>query len=315
MTGVVTLGETMGLFSAASIGALSHVDSFRLGMGGAESNVAIGLARLGVAATWIGRVGADEVGDLVRRELLAEGVALRMRVDDTAPTGMMVKNRRTANHTRVLYYRAGSAGSHLAPEDVDADLVGGADILHVTGITPALSASAAAAIDRAIDVAHEAGVPVSFDVNHRSALWSTDRASGVYRSIAARASIVFAGLDEARMLVDDDNDDAPRLASAIAALGPREVIVKLGHRGCHALIDGASFTVPAIRVDVVDTVGAGDAFVAGYLAERLGGSPPEARLATAVQAGAFACLGLGDWESLPTRSDLALLTREDPVDR
>jgi len=314
MTGIVTLGETMGLFSAASIGSLAHVDSFRLGIGGAESNVAIGLARLGVAATWIGRVGADEVGDLVRRELLAEGVALRLRVDDAAPTAIMIKSRRTASHTRVLYHRAGSAGSRLSPDDVDAELVRGADILHVTGITPALSSSAAAAIDRAIELANDAGVPVSFDVNHRSALWSSERASAVYRSIAARSTVVFAGLDEAQMLCDS-NDGAPALAAAISALGPREVIVKLGPHGCHALLDGAAFDVPAIRVDVVDTVGAGDAFVAGYLAERRAGSIPEARLTTAVRCGAFACLGLGDWESLPTHGDLALLTREEPVDR
>jgi 2-dehydro-3-deoxygluconokinase len=293
VTGVVTLGETMGLFTATSVGSLAHADTFRLGVGGAESNVAIGLSRLGARAVWIGRVGADEVGDLVRRELRAEGVDLRALVDERATTGIMLKNRRTAQHTRVQYYRAGSAGSRLSPGDIDADLIAGADVLHVTGITPALSSSAADAIDYAIDLARTAGVAVSFDINHRAALWSRETASTVYQAIAAQSTIVFAGFD----------------------LGVGEVIIKLGAEGCYALIDGQVFAVPAVAVEALDTVGAGDAFVAGYLAERLEGAEPHQRLQTAVQAGAFACLGLGDWESLPTRDDLALLARDEPVER
>jgi 2-dehydro-3-deoxygluconokinase len=313
VSGVVTLGETMGLFTASSIGSLTHAEQFRLGIGGAESNVAIGLARLGTASTWIGRVGADEVGDLILRELRAEGVSLRATTDAAAQTAVMVKNRRTAHTTRVLYYRAASAGSRLSPEDIDAGLIAEADVLHITGITPALSESAAAAVSHAIDLAESAGVPVSFDVNHRTALWSVARASEVYRSLAARATIVFAGLDEAAML--SDGSSAADFAVGIAALGASEVMIKLGREGCFALIDGHPFTVPAIPVYAIDTVGAGDAFVAGYLAERCAGALPMARLQTGVEAGAFACLGLGDWESLPTRGDLALLARDEPVER
>jgi 2-dehydro-3-deoxygluconokinase len=313
VSGVVTLGETMGLFTASSIGSLTHAEQFRLGIGGAESNVAIGLARLGTASTWIGRVGADEVGDLILRELRAEGVSLRATTDAAAQTAVMVKNRRTAHTTRVLYYRAASAGSRLSPEDIDAGLIAEADVLHITGITPALSESAAAAVSHAIDLAESAGVPVSFDVNHRTALWSVARASEVYRSLAARATIVFAGLDEAAML--SEGSSAADFAVGIAALGASEVMIKLGRDGCFALIDGHTFTVPAIPVDAIDTVGAGDAFVAGYLAERCAGAVPMARLQTGVEAGAFACLGLGDWESLPTRGDLALLARDEPVER
>jgi 2-dehydro-3-deoxygluconokinase len=263
--------------------------------------------------TWIGRVGADEVGDLVRRELRAEGVELKAHVDQRASTGIMLKNRRTAQHTRVQYYRAGSAGSRLSSDDIDAELIASADLLHVTGITPALSHSAADALDRAIEIALGAGVAVSFDVNHREALWTRGTASVAYQSIAARSSIVFAGLDEASML--SSGTSAEELAAGIASLGAKEVIIKLGAEGCFALIGDQSFQVPAVPVSVIDTVGAGDAFVAGYLAERLAGADPLTRLTTAVQAGAFACLGLGDWESLPTREDLALLARHEPVER
>jgi len=317
--GVVTLGETMGLFTATAPGSLAQVRDFTLGIGGAESNVAIGLARLGTASTWVGRVGADEIGDRVRRELRAEGVDVRATVDAAAPTAVMVKSHRVAHHTAVLYHRAGSAGSRLSPDDIDADLVQGAALLHVTGITPALSTTAAAAVDRALTLAAEAGVPISFDVNHRSALWRAADAAEVYRSLAARADLVFAGEDEARMLVDGIGegavDEPLRLAAVIAALGPAQVIVKLGAEGCAAVIDGSELRVAAIPITPLDTVGAGDAFVAGYLHELLAGSAPAARLDTAVRAGAFACLGPGDWESLPTRSDLALLDPGDPVRR
>ena len=301
----------MGMFVASAVGSLTQIDDFRLRIGGAESNVAIGLARLGTDATWIGRLGADEIGARIARELRAEGVTLRAAIEPSAPTGLMVKSRPSADLVRVVYHRAGSAGSHLGPNDIEPEVVKGAALLHVTGITPALSASAAAAVDRAIDIAIEAGVAVSFDVNHRSSLWGDARATAVYRSLAARASIVFAGLDEARMLVA--GNEPAELARALADLGPTQAVVKLGAEGCVALIDGELYSAPAIAVRVVDTVGAGDAFVAGYLSELCAGSPAALRLHTAVRCGAFACLGEGDWESFATRDDLGLLDSADPV--
>lgn len=311
--GLVTLGETMGLFRAVGIGSIALESEFRLATAGAESNVAIGVARLGGEAAWIGRVGADSLGDRVTRELLAERIEVRATVDAGAPTGLMIKERRAEGLTRVSYYRAGSAGSRLAPEDIDAGLVQSAGVLHVTGITPALSASAADAVRAAVDLAVDAGVPVSFDVNHRSKLWSAEDAVPTYRELAARATIVFAGEDEAAMLVGDGSP--AELATRITALGATQAVIKLGADGCHALIDGAVHALPAVPIRPVDTVGAGDAFVAGYLAELLAGHPAETRLATAVRTGAFACLGPGDWESYPRRDELGLLDGGDPVSR
>ena len=129
------------------------------------------------------------------------------------------------------------------------------------------------------------------------------------------ATIVFAGLDEAQLLLGSELD-AAAAADAIAALGPTQVVIKLGADGCLALIDGVRHDVPAVAVQVVDTVGAGDAFVAGYLAELLAGLPAEARLATAVTTGAFACTSPGDWEGYPRRDQLGLLDPSpDPVTR
>jgi 2-dehydro-3-deoxygluconokinase len=313
MKPVVTFGETMGLFRATSIGSLATVSDFALGIGGAESNVAIALARLGVPARWLGRVGADPIGRRILRELRAENVDVRGVVDSTAPTGLMVKEQRTHDATRVLYYRAGSAGSRLSTDDLVTLGIEDAALLHVTGITPVLSASAREAVFGALAIARQADVPIAFDVNHRPSLWTEDPAP-VYRHIATESQVVFAGEDEARILFPDIEEPV-ELAKAIADLGPSEVLIKLGARGCVGVIDGQVYGRGAITVRVVDTVGAGDAFVAGYLAELLAGAPVAARLDLAVALGAFACLSPGDWEGYPTRDELVLLTNSEPVQR
>jgi 2-dehydro-3-deoxygluconokinase len=313
MKPVVTLGETMGLFRATSVGSLAHVSDFALGIGGAESNVAIALARLGTPTRWVGRVGADPIGRRILRELRAEGLDVKGIIDPSAPTGIMIKEQRTNDATRVQYYRAASAGSRLTVADLAEADIENAALLHVTGITPALSDTAHEAVLTAMSIARDAGVLVSFDVNHRGSLWTDDPAS-IYRELASRADIVFAGEDEGRILFPGAATP-PELATSIAGLGPAQVIIKRGEAGCLALVDGRIHTRTAIPVRVIDTVGAGDAFVAGYLAELLAGLPVDERLATAVTLGAFACVNPGDWEGFPTRDELVLLTASEPVQR
>ncbi|KQQ06352.1 hypothetical protein ASG06_02460 [Rathayibacter sp. Leaf185] len=314
---MVTLGETLALFHTH--GSLAHAGSVDVGIGGAESNVAIALVRLGAEATWIGVLGADSAGERVLRELRGEGVDLVVRRDAEAPTALMIKERPTPATARVTYHRRASAGSTLRPADVPADLVRRASCLHVTGITLALSESAREAALEAVRLAVEAGVPVSFDVNHRPTLWRGRDAAEAYREVARAATLVFAGEDEARLLVGAEKDahrlDPLGLAHALADLGPRHAVVKLGPAGCVAVVDGAELRRAALPITAVDTVGAGDAFVAGYLAEYVQGLPPEDCLGTAVTVGAFQCLAPGDWEGLPRRSDLALLTASEPVQR
>ncbi|MEV8170533.1 sugar kinase [Microbacterium sp. NPDC077486] len=309
---VVTLGETLALFRSAGFGPLAHNTAFTLSIGGAESNVAIAIARLGGSAAWCGRVGADAFGDLILRELRAEEVGVHAVRDSDAPTAHMVREVRTPSLARVTYARSGSAGSRLAPSDLPLTTIRAARILHVTGITPALSPTALDAVLVAVEEARTHGVTVSFDVNHRSTLWAPADAAPVYRRLARDADIVFAGEDEAMLLLDHDGE-AEQLARGIAALGPRETIIKRGADGCTALLDDELLRVAAVPIEPVDTVGAGDAFVGGYLADRAAGRTPEERLITAVETGAFACLNAGDWAGLPRRSELALLSAPDPV--
>ena len=313
-TQVVTLGETMALMKAETPGPLAHVSSLSLGVGGAESNFAVALRRLDTSVTWVGRVGEDSLGDLVQREIAAEGIVTLAIRDPAAPTGLMIKERRTPDALRVWYYRAGSAGSRLSCADIPVERIAEAELLHVTGITLGLSDSACETVHQAVDCARRAGVLVSFDLNYRSALWPPDEAATQFSRIIAKADIVFAGDSEAAMVVGT-SDDPLALAHRVADLGPTQSVIKLGADGCVAVVDGHEYRHPAVRINSVDSVGAGDAFVAGYVSELVAGADVPTRLRTAVRAGAFACLVPGDWEGMPRRQELALLDATEPVSR
>lgn len=312
---LVTLGETMGVLAADELGPLHNGHRMVLGIAGAESNVAIGVRRLGHSATWGGRVGADPIGRLVLRELRAEEVDVsHATIDADAPTGFMLKIRRTTATSEVIYSRRGSAGSRLCRADLDTDLIAGARVLHITGITMALSDSARECVLAAVEVARTHDVRVSFDVNHRTALWSDDDARTALLELASHCDFIFASDHEAALLVGARSPaDAAR---ALADLGPRHAIVKRGKLGYVACIDGQPHSGAALPVPVADPVGAGDAFVAGYLASWLDGAQPPEALRTANCAGAFVVAVSGDWEGLPTRAELATFgAGGDPVTR
>lgn len=309
---VVTLGETMALARATETGSLRHVGSLALGVGGAESNVAIALQRLGVPAAWAGRVGDDSLGQRVVRELRAEGVDVRATVDAGAPTGLMIKERPTAATTAVHYYRSGSAGSRLHPDDLPQGWIEDAALLHVTGITALISPTARDALHAAIRRARAAGVPVSFDINYRSALAEPSVAAPVLRELAEAADVVFGGEDELELIGGADADAA---ATALLAGDVAEVVVKRGAAGATTRVVSDTIAAPGFRIDPVDTVGAGDAFVAGYLSARLAGGDPATALHRGNTCGAIACLTPGDWEAAPTLRDLERFHRSggDPV--
>lgn len=310
--GVVTLGESMAALGSLTPGPLRHASHLGLSIAGAESNVAIGVRRLGHPSAWIGRVGADEFGALVLERLRAEQVELTgARIDPDAPTGLLIKEQRTHDVTRVQYYRAGSAGSRLCPEDIGAPaarrLIADAAVLHLTGITPLLSPSAAEAVRHAVGLAAGAGVPVSLDVNHRTALGSPERLRELLRPLLPQVGLLFAGEEELLLLAGTDQEaEAVRLLSAEGPEGG-ELVVKRGAHG--ATVHGPDGVLhrPAVPVRAVDPVGAGDAFVAGYLTGLLDGSPIRERLRLGCLTGAFAVSVAGDWSGLPTRDELRLL--------
>jgi 2-dehydro-3-deoxygluconokinase len=312
---VVTIGETMALLDAPVTGRLGAGASLPLGFGGAESNVAIGLTRLGVPCTWVGRVGDDALGTFLTRELRAEGVHTLVTRDPSASTGLMIKEHRNGQPWRVRYYRSGSAASRLSPDHIDDDtaaFIRDAAVLHLTGITAALGPTPLAAIEQTIEIARAAGTLVSFDVNHRATLWSHDVAAPVLGRLAAAADVVFAGIEEAALILDrkpPDHaatfDDAEHLAREMVQRGSSTVVVKLGALGALALSERQVHCAPAQAITVVDPVGAGDAFVAGYLSELVARRSVPDCLHTGNACGAAVCQVRGDWEGLPTHAELA----------
>jgi 2-dehydro-3-deoxygluconokinase len=304
MTEVLTCGETMAVLRGP--GPLRLGGSLELSVAGAESNVAIGLARLGHQAGWVGRVGADEPGELVQRTLRAEGVDVSgVTTDPSRPTGLMLAERRIGDLVRVTYYRSGSAGSRLSPADILPRIGEGVRLLHLTGITAALSDTARQCVTDAAARAREAGVAVSVDVNYRARLWTPAEARATLLPLTSQADIVFASADELAMLAG--HDDVQVAAQEMLARGAGQVVVKRGADGATAYADGATVSVPARQVTVADVVGAGDAFVAGYLSAHLDGAGTRDCLDRATVTAAFAIARSGDWEGLPTRAELALL--------
>jgi len=313
MTQVITLGETMALFVAQEPGPLREATTFRRHIAGAESNVAIGVARLGHTAGWIGCVGDDELGRAVLFRLRGEGVDVsHARIDREAATGVFFRERRESGPLEVVYYRRGSAGSRLAPTDLDESYLARARFLHLTGITPALSPSCREAAFRAAELARAHGVTVVLDPNFRRKLWSADEARATLRDLARRCDIMMPGIDEAELLTG--HTDPEQAARDLLALGATLVVIKLGARGSVALQagDAAPTFAPAIPVArVVDPVGAGDAFAAGFLVGRLENLDLADALALANRCGAFAITTSGDVEALPLRSEIDLVPTSD----
>jgi 2-dehydro-3-deoxygluconokinase len=303
---VLTFGEAMA--SLRAVRPLRLGGTLRLSVAGAEANVAIGLARLGHAARWVGLVGEDELGALVLRTLRAEGVDVsHARTEPAGPTGIIVFEPRIAGVTRVSYHRSGSAGSRLAPEDLSAALDEGARVLHVSGVTPALGPDPRAAVAAAVERARRAGATVCLDVNYRSRLWPASQASRALRPLLASVDLLVASPAELEVVAPARAGSTAARVASLLREGVREVVLKHGAGGGEVCSGAGSVRVPAPNVTVVDPVGAGDAFVAGYLSGLLDGEDAERRLRRAVSVAAFAVASEGDWEGLPTRDELPLL--------
>jgi 2-dehydro-3-deoxygluconokinase len=309
---VVTIGEVLVALIAQGGVPLADATTLERHVVGAEANVAVGLARLGRRVAFVGRVGADGFGTAAVRRLRGEGVDVTcLTVDPAAPTGLLIRELRAPGPSEVVYHRAGSAGSRVGPADVEAaaGLIASARWLHLTGITPAISDTAAAAVRRAVELAREGGLTISLDLNLRRKLWSDETAAPVLRELARDADVVLGGPDEIQVVTAADVDDPAALAAALLELGPRLAVIKLGADGALGLArDGAAVHRPGLSIPAVrDPVGAGDAFCAGFIAAQLEGVPLERALDEANACGAAAVVAVGDLTGLPDQTELARL--------
>ncbi|MFD5631067.1 MULTISPECIES: sugar kinase [unclassified Streptomyces] len=297
---VVALGESMVTFLPSRPGRLADVPSFARGIGGAESNVACVLAAAGHSVQWVSRVGADGFGDHLVEAIASYGVDTSgVRRDPARPTGIYFRtagDRATDAH-EVAYYRAGSAASAMTVDNTDLEAIGSARVLHLSGITAALSADCLALLREL--TAQRPGRPlVSFDINHRANLWDRREPGPVLRELARGSDLVFVGEDEAEDAWGvTGGPDAIRAALP----EPRTLVVKQGVRGA-TLFDGGHVTfVPSVHVDVVAPVGAGDAFAAGFLSATLRGLPARDRLRHGHLMAAAALTVPGDLAAPPSR--------------
>ncbi|WP_246151103.1 sugar kinase [Streptomyces qinzhouensis] len=285
-------------------GRLADVPAFTRAIGGAESNVACALAAAGHRTAWVSRVGADGFGDHLVAAVAGYGVdTSAVARDPGRPTGVYFRTAtdRAASGHEVAYYRAGSAASAMSPRTVPYSLVARTRVLHLSGITAALSADCLALL-RELMLPREERPLISFDVNHRPGLWRAADAGPVLLGLARGADLVFVGEDEAETTWGISGPDAIRAALP----EPRTLIVKQGAAGATAYVRGDDGTDAVVfarapAVDVVAPVGAGDAFAAGYLSATLRGLPPRDRLRHGHLTAAAALTVPGDLGTPPDR--------------
>ena len=305
---VALLGEMMVLLTATEEGPLASVNTFHKMTAGAETNVAIALARLGMHVAWASRLGDDTMGAYLKNVMQEEGIdCSQVQMIPGQRTGFMLKGKVAEGDPPIEYYRSGSAASAMTVDDLDTDWLAQARHLHVTGIFPALNAGTFALTIAAMKQMRGAGGTVSFDPNLRPALWgSPDIMRARLNELATLADWVLPGSEEGRILTGADSQEG--IAAFYRNLGAQAVVVKLGAQGAFVQTPEATFTAPGYPVEkVVDTVGAGDGFAAGLISGRLEGLDWQASVRRATIIGACAVQVAGDTDGYPDRARLAEL--------
>ena len=314
---LVTFGESMVVFNPQSNRPLRYVNTFEKTVGGAESNVATALAKLNHTVGWFSKLSNDEFGRYLISTIRGEGVdTSRVILDENNSKGIIFKEYYQRSNPNVYYYRKNSAASTISPDDIDEEYIKSAKILHLTGITPALSESAREAVYKAIEIAKANDVLISFDPNVRLKLWTVDEAKKVLIDIANKADIIMPGLDEAELLLGITDKD--EVCDYFLNKNAKIVAVKLGADGCYIKTKDQSYLAPGYDVSdmIVDTVGAGDGFAAGFLCGYLDNLSLKEIGEYANGMGAMATLSSGDMTGYPYFDQLMeFIGRKQGVDR
>jgi 2-dehydro-3-deoxygluconokinase len=312
---VVSIGETMVMFTPHTHGQMRYARNFSSRIAGAETNTLIGLAKLGHQTGWISRVGKDEFGALILSAVRGEGVdTSQVIVDEEAPTGICFKEIINEKNMQVYYYRKYSAASFLSPNDINEDYIASAKYLYVTGITPALSQSCRDSVFYAIQIAKKHGKKVIFDPNVRRKLWKEEEeAKRVLLSIAEMSDIVLPGVSEGKFLFG--TDDCEEISNLFHQRGVESVIVKRGEKGAYYSTPFEKGYVKGIKIEkIVDPVGAGDGFAAGVLSGLLDGLNVAEAVARGCAIGAMVTTVSGDIEGLPNREMLEMFIHSSEKD-
>ncbi|ONK23687.1 hypothetical protein BLX87_09250 [Bacillus sp. VT-16-64] len=308
---VLTFGETMVAFTALNNRSIvQHHDSF-VSVAGAETNVSIALARLGHRVKWFSRLGDDPFGRKILYELNAHQIDTSgVMIDPHYPTGIMFKQKKELLDTEVIYYRDHSAATQLSKKDLQNKWVKDAKVLHITGITPSLSASCKELVMEAIALAKQHQTVISFDPNIRLKLWSIEEAKKVLIPIAKQCDIFLPGKSEMKLLCGAKHlrDIQAQLAEWAIPL----TVMKDGANGAWIIQKGCHTFVPPFPVRrVVDEIGAGDAFAAGFLHGYLRGESHETSVKFGHACAAFVVSSEGDTSGLPMKHELERFLNKD----
>jgi dehydrogluconokinase len=307
---IVTFGEAMLLLVAEQTGPIEQVQTFKKRTAGAETNVAIGLARLGFRVGWASRLGTDSMGRYLLAEMQREGIDCSgVTCDGAQRTGFQFKGRVTdGSDPPVEYHRKGSAASHMTEQDIDVGWLQSARHLHATGVFAAISETSLEAACKTVGLMRAAGRTISFDPNLRPVLWPTpEKMRHWINFLAFRSDWIFPGLDEGRFLTGEESPE--RIARFYLERGAQLVVVKLGEKGAYydgrVSTESVSGYLPAFPVaQVIDTVGAGDGFAVGVISALLEGHGLPDAVRRGAWIGARAVQVPGDTEGLPTRAQL-----------
>lgn len=298
---VVTIGESLVAFIPNAHTKLRYVQQFSKVVVGAESNVAVGLAKLGIESGWVSKVGNDEFGQYIIRELKAEGVdTSQVILSEEYPSAIMFKQFSANLDSSVFYYRKGSAASTLTLEDINLDYLKQANMIHLSGITPALSSSCKTTVEELFVFAKKEGILISFDPNIRRKLWSEDEARKTLKPLLLASDIALLGEDEGELLLG--TSDAKAISEILLSAGVKAVGIKQGSKGSSVADANGFHRIEPYPVKVVDTIGAGDAFNAGFLAGFLEGKSIEECGTMGSLMGGLAVSSYGDTEGLPDRA-------------
>lgn len=304
---VVSIGETMVLFTPQTTGQMRYAKQYSSKIAGAETNTLIGLAKLGHQVGWISKLGDDEFGESILSFVRGEGVDVsQVNKTSNASTGLFFKEIENEKSVNIYYYRKNSAASLLASQDIDDSYIQNSKFLYITGITPALSETCREMIFHAIEVAKKADVQVIFDPNLRRNLWSEDEARKTLLELSKRSDIVLPGINEGKFLFNQT--DYHEITKSFHELGAHTVVVKLGEEGAYYSSNGISNKIPSFQINrVVDPVGAGDGFAAGFISGLLEGLSLDESVEKACVIGAIVTTVSGDVEGLPDQKSLKKL--------
>ena len=309
---ILAIGEPLLEFNATTDGALESAEGFSVGYGGDTSNFAIAAARCGAQIGYLTRIGDDAFGTALTELWHAEGVDTSYVVREVGGRTGIYFIARGPDGNAFTYYRADSPASRINPTDVPVGSVADSRLLHVTGITQAISSSACDAAFHAIEAARGHGTLVSYDPNYRQALWPRARSRAIVMSSIELCDIAFPNLEEGRLLTGASEPE--HVMAAFAARGPRIVALKMGSDGVLLSNEGSVSHIPAHSVEAVDSSGAGDTFDGTFAARLLAGDSPEQAACYASIAAALTTTGYGAVRPIPVRADVETLLRSrDPV--